>query len=232
MPMASYYEPRIRGMVLWWRVALAATWLFVVCYPDPRVLWRSIQHTVQPPVDAEAVRSWAATLPDNPAQIEQAVLDRLKYAVPWQFAGVPWSFVSPAEALAAGYGDCQARAVTFASVLAAKGIPYQLRASLDHMWVEYPGKRPNALENAGKMLWARQDRPAVDGARGIFQFRVPQIDWRESYRIEKDYFWDTAPASRKLLLLAGWLLILLLPRTRPSLRVRPPAAVQAGRLVA
>jgi len=217
-----------------WRAVLAMGWLFLVCYPDPRVLWRSIEHTMQPPVDPDAVRSWAATLPDNPAQIEQAVLDRLKYAVPWQFAGVPWSFVSPAEALAAGYGDCQARAVTFASVLAAKGIPFQLRASLDHMWVEHPGKRPNALENATKVLWARQERPEAAGVRGILQFRVPQIDWRESYRIERDYFWDTAPASRKLLLLVGWLLIALLPNrnSRGAPRLRLPVPVRARAAIA
>src|SRR5919198_677077 len=77
--------------------------------------------------------------------------------VPWQSTGVPWSFPSPAEALATGLGDCQARAVTFASVLAAKGIPFQLRASIDHMWVEYPGKRPNALENRSKTLWEQRD---------------------------------------------------------------------------
>ena len=106
----------------WWRLGLSVFWLLIVCYPDPRVLWRAIEHTVHPPVDPDAVRQWAATLPDDPAQIEQAVLARLQYAVPWRSAGVPWSFASPAESLAAGLGDCQARAVTLASVLAAKGI--------------------------------------------------------------------------------------------------------------
>ena len=192
-----------------WRVGLSLLWLLVVCYPDPRVLVSAIQHTVQPPIDTDAVRDWAATLPDDPARIEQAVLERLKYAVPWQSAGVPWTFATPAEALAANLGDCQARAVTFASVLAAKGIPYQLRASLDHMWVEYPHKRPNQLENREKTLWQR-DR---DGAG--FQLRLPNLDLRESIAIEKDYFWDTAPASRKALLLTGLALIWLVRYVRP-----------------
>lgn len=208
----------------WWRAGLTLLWVLFVCYPDPQVLWRSVQHTVQPPIDPEAVRSWAATLPDDPAQIEQAVLVRLKYAVPWESTGVPWSFVSPAEALAEGVGDCQARAVTLASVLAAKGIPYQLRASLDHMWVEYPGKQPNVIENEAKTLWARRD-PVAGG--GGLRFRLPHVDWAESYRIEREYFWDAAPVSRKLLLLVGLLATWVVPMPR-----RRPALARRGVLVA
>src|SRR3954465_15073110 len=158
----------------WWRIGFSVVWLLVVCYPDPRVLWRAVVHTAQPPIDPAAVRPWAATLPDDPAQIEQAVLARLQYAVPWRSPGVPWSIASPGEALAAGMGDCQARAVTLASVLAAKGIPYQLRASIDHMWVDYPGKQPNALENQSKTLWERPQSAA--GEDGVFRFRLPEIN--------------------------------------------------------
>jgi hypothetical protein len=187
------------------RLALTAVWALFVCYPDPRVLWAAIRHTARPPVDAEAVREWARTLPDDPAAIERAVLERVQYAVPWQSWGVPWVFAAPAQTLARGVGDCQARAVVLASVLAAKGIPFQLRASLDHMWVEYPRKAPNQLENAAKTLWAK-------APSGGFRFRLPQIDWAESWRIEREYFWDTAPWSRRLLLLAGLAVIWLLPR--------------------
>ena len=200
------------------RLALSFFWLLFVCYPDPRVLWQSIVYTARPPVDPAAVRVWAATLPDDPAQIEQAVLARLHYAVPWQSAGVPWKIASPAEALATGLGDCEARAVTLASVLAAKSIPYQLRASIDHMWVDYPGKQPNALENAAKTLWTRPQ----SGRSGPLRFQLPKVDVAESVRIEKDYFWDTAPASRKLLLLAGWSLIWFLPWRRLLREFRLP----------
>ncbi len=212
-------------MRVWWRIGFSALWLLFVCYPDPRVLWRAIQRTVRPPIDPAAVRRWAVTLPDDPAQIEQAVLSRLQYAVPWQSAGVPWTIASPAEALAAGLGDCQARAVTLASVLAAKGIPYRLRASVDHMWVEYPGKQPNALENKSKTLWERHEQPAGGGGR--FRFRLPAIDLAESYAIEKDYFWDAAPASKKALLLTGLAIIWALGRTpaRSSCRSQRPAVI-------
>lgn len=187
------------------RLALTAVWALFVCYPDPRVLWAAIRHTARPPVDAEAVREWSRTLPDDPAAIERAVLERVQYAVPWQSWGAPWVFASPAQTLMKGVGDCQARAVVLASVLAAKGIPFQLRASLDHMWVEYPKKAPNQLENAAKTLWAK-------GEGGGFRFRVPRVDWGESWRIEREYFWDMAPWSRRLMLLIGLAVIWLPPR--------------------
>ncbi len=187
------------------RAVLSAAWALLVCYPDPRVLWAAIRHTAKPPVDAAAVAEWARTLPDDPAEIERLVLERVKYAVPWQSAGVPWVFASPAQTMARGLGDCQARAVVLASVLAAKGIPFQLRASLDHMWVEYPEKRANELENAAKTLWAKPPG-------GGFRFRLPEIDWGESYRIEKEYFWDAAPMGRRLLLVVGLLVVWLWPR--------------------
>ena len=191
------------------RVALSALWALWVCYPDPRVLWAAVRNTWRPPIDAGAVTDWARTLPDDPAEIERAVHERVRYAVPWQSAGVPWAFPGPAQTLARGLGDCQARAVVLASVLAAKGIPFQLRASLDHMWVEYPKKAPNALENAGKTLWSRAPEGGV-------RFRVPEVDWGESWRIEREYFWDPAPVGRRVALVVGWLVIWSWPRAGTS----------------
>ncbi len=214
----------MRGGRLSGQIALSLVWLLLVCYPDPRVLWRAIRYTITPPIDPEAVRSWARTLPDDPKLIEARVLERIQYAVPWQTSGVPWSVPSPAEALAAGAGDCQARALVLASVLAAKGIPYRLRASLDHMWVDYPAKQPNTLESPAKLLWERPPRDAHGRSAPAVRWHLPKIDWRESIRIEKEYFWDPAPATRKLALLAGLGLIWILGwRALPSLTpVRTP----------
>src|SRR5688572_19475513 len=99
---------------------LSLVWALVVCYPDPRLLWQAIAHTRTPPLDPAGLRAWAASLPDDPAAIERAVAARLRYAVPWEQFGVPWAVPSPAEAVAAGFGDCQARALVLASLLAAK----------------------------------------------------------------------------------------------------------------
>jgi hypothetical protein len=228
-------------MEIGWRAGLAALlslmWALAVCYPDPRVLWQAIQHTRTPPLDPAAVRAWAETLPDDPAAIARAVDARVRYAVPWQQFGVPWAVPPPADVVASGFGDCQARALVLASVLAAKGIPFQLRASLDHMWVEYRGKRATALENDSKTLWTRDRTGAVSGVAaeglpadlqiGPVRFRLPQLDWAESYRIEKAYFWDAAPRSRKLTLAAGLIAIwgaTLARRVRRTASPSPPAA--------
>ena len=193
------------------RSLLSAAWALVVCYPDPRVLLTAIRNTLRPPISAEAVAAWASSLPDDPAEIERAVHEHVKYAVPWQSAGVPWALPGPAQTVARGRGDCQARAIVLASMLAAKGIPYQLRASLDHMWVEYPGKAPTVLENAAKTLWAKEDEG--------FRFRLPEVDWAESWRIEREYFWDAAPWSRRVALVVGLVAIWLWPNRRFSAKL-------------
>lgn len=214
------------------RLAGSLVWLLLVCYPDPRVLWRSVLNTARPPVDKAAVRDWAKTLPDDPALIEQAVLARITYALPWRKDGVPWTFPTPAETMARGAGDCQGRAMVFASVLAAKGIPFQVRASLDHMWVEYGGRPATRLENDARTLWMRGvaplgAAPATAPSRPAPKtgIRLPRIDWAESYRVEKDYFWDAAPLERKLLLLLGLALVWLWPAHRPRLPQRRPAGM-------
>jgi hypothetical protein len=181
------------------RSAIALLWILLTLYPNPLLLARSIGHAINPPVDPVAVKAWADELPSDPAYIEQQVLDRfVPYAVPWQSFGVPWYYPTTSEVVAMGKGDCQARMLVLASILKAKGIPYRLEASLDHIWVDYPGKQSNELENGELAL-------LQDG-----KLQLPERwDWQQSYRIEKDYFWDTMPLERKLLLFGGLLLILL-----------------------
>ena len=226
LPEQEYSNEAMRETVL--RVALSGLWALAVCYPDPRVLWQAIRNACRPPIDADAVRDWARSLPDDPALIEQAVHERVQYAVPWQTLGVPWAIPTPGQTMATGLGDCQARAMVFASVLASKTIPFQLRASLDHMWVEFSGKRPNVLENDSKTMWTRPPQGAGRGIivpNGLFsraaqavgvptmiQFRLPSVDWAESWRIEREYFWDAAPMSRKSLLAVGMALIWMVRR--------------------
>jgi hypothetical protein len=229
--------------VVWWaasRLALFACWVFLICYPDARVLGEAIRNTWAPPIDAGAVREWASTLPDDPPRIEEAVLARVRYAVPWETDGVPWAVPDPARALTRGLGDCQARAVVLASVLAAKGIPFQLRASLDHLWVEYPKKRATALENASVVLWSRAvatprgggpggpggpGLPGLPGLPGAAVFRWPRVEWETSFRIEKAYFWDAAPRSRQVLIGLG----LLLLSWRPPVARRRGGGTRTGR---
>jgi transglutaminase-like putative cysteine protease len=177
-------------------------WTIVVLYPNPYLLYISAQRAWSPPVDPQAVRALAATLPNNGRAIEAAVMHKIvPYAVPWDTYGVPWYFPTADEVLAAGQGDCEAQAVVLASLLRAKGIPARFVGSIDHLWVDYPGKHATAYENTTVAIAAQ--RPD-----GSYHFKWPRLqNWRTSWEIERSYFWDAMPAARRWLLLGGWLLI-------------------------
>ncbi|MFA4966303.1 MAG: transglutaminase domain-containing protein, partial [Thermoleophilia bacterium] len=178
-------------------VFLALSWVLVVLYPDPTLLVRSLRNTLRPRVDAAAVSGLAARLPDDPQAIDAWVLQRgVPYAYDWQTVGVPWYFPTTAEALAAGRGDCEGRAMVLASILAAKGIPHELRMSLGHIWVDYPGKRANDLENPAVELAGRRD--------GRFFLHWPRaFDLRSEVAEQLTIHWTPAPAGRRLLLAGG-----------------------------
>ncbi len=124
------------------------------------------------------------------------------YAYDWQAVGVPWYFPTTAEALRAGRGDCESRAVVLASVLTAKGIPNELRVSIGHIWVDYPGKQASALENAGVQIAGTQD--------GRFFLRWP-ADFELGREVSEQLaiHWTPAPPWRVLLLVAGLSLIVI-----------------------
>ena len=110
---------------------------------------------------------------------------------------MPWSFPTAAEAVAAGSGDCESRALVLASVLEAKGIPYALRMSFDHIWVDYPGKVPTASENDARAL-------AGGGRDGWSGLRWPDdLDLGSELRAQRAIYWDPMPSGRKALLFAG-----------------------------
>ncbi len=212
-------------------VFLALSWALVALYPDPTVLVRSVRNTVAPRPDPVAARAVAAGLPDDPKAIEAYVLDRqVPYAYDWESAGVPWYFPTAAEALADGRGDCESRALALASILTAKGIPNSLRVSFDHIWVDYPGKQANALENPGLELAGTRD--------GRFFIRWPgDFDLGREVGDNIAIFWTPAPLGSLLLLFGGLLVIMsgnvlaslaagggLVPGRGPEGRALQPAA--------
>jgi hypothetical protein len=186
------------------RLALAFlvfVWVLVVLYPDPGVLVRSIHNALRPRVDPAAASALAARLPDDPRLIEAYVLEQqVPWVADWQSAGVPWYSPTGAEALAAGPGDCESRAMVLASLLAAKGIPYDLRMSFGHIWVEYPSKAETRIENAGLEIAGRRD--------GRFFLQLPRdLDVRQEIADQISIHWTPAPPERVLLLFVGVLLI-------------------------
>ena len=183
---------------------LMVGWIFLMLYPDPSVLVRSVHNIEHPDVDAAAVRSLAATLPNNPQLIEQAVLNRLlPYAYDWQVNSVPWYFPTTAEVLKEKRGDCESRAVLLASLLKAKGIPYQILMSFDHIWVNYPGKQANALENTSVVLATR--------VNGHYVWHWPKnFHLGAEINAQLAIFWTPMPGLRKVLFFGGLLMVLLI----------------------
>jgi hypothetical protein len=184
-------------------VFLAFAWAFVMLYPDPGLLMRSVRNTLHPAIQPRAVAALAARLPDDPRAIEAYVLERqVPYAYDWRTAGVPWYFPTTAEALKTGYGDCESRAVVLASILTAKGISNELRMSLDHIWVQYPGKQTNSLENPGVQFAGTEN--------GRFFLHWPAVvNLRQEVADQLAMYWTPAPPVRVVLLVLGLSLIAL-----------------------
>ena len=186
------------------RIFLMLNWAFLALYPNPLLLVQSIHNILHPAIDPAAVRAVAAKLPDNANVIRDAVLARvMPYAYDWQVNGVPWYFPTTAQAMHWGRGDCESQALVLASILKAKGIPYKLEMSFDHIWVQYPGKTPNALENAG-VAFAQQEH-------GHFVLHWPaHFNLSAEAKAQIAIYWTPMPLTRKLLFFGGCLVMLSL----------------------
>lgn len=212
-----------------WAIALLVlVWVFVVLYPNPVVLVRSVHNIRHPGIDAVAVQDLAKSLPDDPKLIEQAVLDRIvPYEYDWRTSGVPWYFPTTREVLKAGKGDCESRAIVLASILQAKGIHYQLKMSLDHIWVQYPGKQSNASENDGVVLAQR--------VNGHFVWHWPSnVHLGSEIRAQLDNYWFPMPVARRIQLFVGLAFLFALrpvlkrKRGRAGLPAPRPTTVKAA----
>lgn len=186
-------------------ILLFVTWALVMLYPDPRLIGRSIANFTHLDIDARAVADMAAALPNDPAKIERAVLvDYVPYRFDWQTAGVPWYFPDINDVLTQKGGDCESRAILLAAILEAKHIPHRLMMSFDHIWVDYPGKVPNKLENPAVAI-------AGDGGSGS----LLALHWPRDFNFWKEIngqvglYWTPMPLGRKLLLVGGLLFISL-----------------------
>ncbi|MEK7396338.1 MAG: hypothetical protein AAB116_05330 [Candidatus Poribacteria bacterium] len=176
-------------------------WTFIVCYPNPFILARNFVRYIHYPVDASIVELIDENIPDDPAQIEKFVKKMIVYEYDWTNYGVPWYVPTPKNAIAKKKGDCESRAMILASILSAKGVPYNIKASFVHIWVEYPNKKATQSEN--------NDVSYIGKVDGKYRLKIPDLSqWYRYVLVVKEGGWDVIPKSRKIILISGWLFIL------------------------
>lgn len=192
---------------------LMSLWIGAVVYPDPRPFAESIARLRHFPVDPSAVTGLAAALPADYKTIEDFALGYVPYAPAWTVYGLPWYFPTASEVVQDKAGDCQARAVLVASILEAKGLPYTLRYSFDHVWVDYPGKDFGEMEDPATSFVA-------DSGEGWLASLPERIPLWSIIKLRVGYHWSPMPAAQKLMILVGAGLILGYGERRLLGRVR------------
>ena len=176
-------------------------WTFIVCFPNPYIFARNVIRYIRLPVDPAIIEIIEAEVPDEPREIEKFALALVKFQYDWQNYGTP-DYVSTArQAVTRRRGDCEDRAIVLASLFEAKNIPYNLKASLVHYWVDYPGKKASRNENENVAFFGKKD--------GKYRLKMPDMSqWGRYLKSGKKGLWDVMPTARKMLMLSGWMLIL------------------------
>ena len=129
-------------------------------------------------------------LSPSPRELELFTQSLLTPTGDWALYRVPWYVPTPMEAVRAERGDCEATAVVLASLLAGKGIPYRIRASFTHIWVDYAG-RPGSKGETPDLAY-------LEGEQGRWRLHWPrQVRWREVLSAQKEQLWDAMPPARR-----------------------------------
>ncbi len=194
--MSEHTRPPQRGRRLALFAFATALWTLLALYPNPAVLTRSLARYRRLPVDPELEQKIGWELPEDPATIELFV-DSLHLHTPdWPLFRVPWYVPTPLEAALMTHGDCEAKTVLFASILEGKGLPYDIRASFTHIWVDYPGRSARVGESP--------EVAYMVGEPERLSLRWPdRIDWRRSLAMEREALWEAMPLARKFIWLLG-----------------------------
>jgi hypothetical protein len=181
-------------------VVLVVVWIGAVVYPDPRPFFSSVARLKNPPVDPVAAADMAAGLPNDYKTIEGYVAGYVPWKPAWTVYGLPWYFPTVSEVIADRAGDCQAQAVLTASILEAKGMPYTLRYSFDHVWVDYPGREVTVLEDPDTAF-------VSDDGKGWLASLPDKFPLWTIIKVRVAYHWTPMPVLQKLLILLGAALI-------------------------
>jgi hypothetical protein len=180
-------------------VVFIGLWIGAVVYPDPRPLVTSIARLQHPPVDASAAATVAATLPQDYKAIEDFARDYVAYRPAWTVYGLPWYFPTVQEVLDTRAGDEGQR--FDASIFEAKDMPYTLRYSFDHVWVDYPGKDATAMEDPATSFVA-------DDGRGWLAKLPTRIPLWSIIKVRIVYHWTPMPLLQKIMVVLGTVLII------------------------
>lgn len=190
-----------------WKITVFAyiavlLWTFIVCYPNPYIFIRNFIRYIHFPIDISIVDLINTDIPDDPSEIEKFVRKLIVYEYDWVNYGVPWFVPTPKDAVARQKGDCESRAMVFASILSEKDIPYNIKASLVHIWIEYPNKKPTKSEN--------DDIAYISKVNGKYGLKLPDLSqWRKYISTDKEMFWDAMPKYRKIIMVSGWAFIIV-----------------------
>ncbi len=189
-----------------WKIAIFTyiaiiLWTFIVCYPNPYIFIRNFARYIRFPIDVSIIDLIDTEISDDPSEIEKFVKKLIVYEYDWTNYGVPWFVPTPKDAVTRQKGDCESRAMVLASILSAKGIPYNIKASVVHIWVEYPNKKPTKSENDNIAYISRVD--------GRYRLKLPDLSqWKRYVSTDKEMFWDVMPKNRKIIMVVGWAFIL------------------------
>jgi len=203
-----------------------ALWTLLAMYPNPAVFFRNLARYHRLPLDPQIEQKMGWELPPEPATIEFFV-DSLILSTPdWPLYRVPWYVPTAREAALYVHGDCESKTILFASILEGKHLPYEVRASFTHIWVDYPGRAEREGES--------KDIAYLEGEPGKFRLHWPdRVSWRTFLSMQREQLWDAMPLARKAIWLLGltWValasVVLGGPRLTGDLvsqwRVRAPA---------
>jgi predicted transglutaminase-like cysteine proteinase len=188
--------------ILLYKKAIAAVWILLILFPNPIVVPLNIYRLFQMPTKpTDDVKTVAASLPANGSVIEQYVDEHVHYTYDFEAYGVVWYLSTPNDVLKSHQGDCKSKAVLTASLLEAKGIPYTLRVSPVHFWVDYSGR---AQTNFSERYETTQVAIIDNG-----QFKIPSKTNAFLYlNTYKDIVWTSMPLLRKIALIGGLAIII------------------------
>ncbi len=132
------------------KVLVLAVTMFLICFPDPALFVRHVQHWQDPNAMIDpalpALGPWFEEMQerlddaDNPKQVLRAVERFVEEKVPYRFDWETWGAAdylpTLPEVLEKGYEDCDGRAVVAASLLQKLGYKAELVTDFAHVWVK------------------------------------------------------------------------------------------------